>query len=71
MPEFIRVTFADPRDVFIDGQLSGRTQATLRVEKGTHTIHLGEPRNYTPNWRRPRVEKTSPIKPLEVSFDQI
>jgi len=71
MPEFIRVTFADSRDVFIDGQLSGRTQQTLRVEKGTHTIHLGDPRNYEPSFRRPRVEKTSPIKPLEVTFDKV
>ena len=69
--EYITVTYSGAqRDVYIDGDLSGSTGETLRVDKGTHVINLGDPRNYTPKWRRPYVADTSPIAPLEVTFER-
>ena len=67
--EFIVVRFRDPRDVFVDGMQMGRTDETLRVEAGRHTIDLGDPPNYNPNWRRPDVQGTTSLKPMEVLFD--
>jgi len=68
--EFVRVRFAEDRQVFIDGTPSGRTNQTLRVETGTHTFNLGNPRDYVPAWRRPVVENTSAIRPLVVTFEK-
>lgn len=42
--EYIIVRFPRSRRVYIDGDESGRTGMRLRVEEGTHTINLGEPR---------------------------
>jgi hypothetical protein len=66
--EYVTVVFPDDRQVFIDGTASGRTNLTLQVETGTHTFNLGSPRNYTPAWRRPQVQGTTAIDPLEVTF---
>ena len=69
--EYITVTFPGPkRDVYIDGNLAGRTNETLSVEKGRHTINLGKPRDYVPKWRRPKVEGTNPVTPMEVVFEK-
>jgi len=67
--EFIVVRFRDPRDVFVDGMPLGRTGEKLRVDKGKHTVHLGDPRNYDPTRRRPDVRGTTSIKPMEVFFE--
>lgn len=66
--EFIIVRFRDARDVFVDGLHLGKTGEKLRVQKGKHTINMGDPRNYDPAWRRPDVQGTTSIKPMEVLF---
>jgi hypothetical protein len=66
--EHLLVIFPASRTVLIDGEKSGRTNKILRVEEGTHTISLGEPRDYTPSSRTLNVKGTSPIKPNEVTF---
>lgn len=58
------------RTVFVDGEECGRTGKILRVERGKHTINLGDPRNYSSKWRRPLVENTTAIKPLKVEFEK-
>lgn len=68
--ELIIVVFPEDRDVFIDGEKNGRTNQTLRVEEGRHTINLGDPRDYDPKWRRPLVTGTTVIRPLEVIFEK-
>jgi hypothetical protein len=67
--EFIVVRYKDKRDVFVDNMQMGMTGEKLRVGAGKHTIHLGDPRDYDPAWRRPDVRGTTSIKPMEVSFD--
>ena len=42
--EFIVVQYPEKREVFIDGQLCGLTDATLYIQTGTHRFHLGEPK---------------------------
>lgn len=69
--EYIRVVFPDDRPLWIDGQQCGRTNRKFKLEKGTHTIHLGDPRNYAPNWRRPTLENTTPANPMIVTFEKV
>ena len=68
--EYIVVTYPEKRTVFIDGEETGSTNTTLRVDEGTHNIHLGEPRDYEPKWRRPTVTGTTSTKPMEVLFEK-
>ena len=56
------------RNVFMDGHLLGKTNKTLRVEKGKHRFDLGVPNNYTPQFRKRTVKDTTQILPMEVEF---
>lgn len=69
--EYIIVQYPDVRTVYIDGEENGSTGDTLRVEEGTHTINLGDPRDYTPKWRRPQVTDTSARQPMIVEFEPL
>jgi hypothetical protein len=66
--EHVLVQYPVSRTVLIDGEESGKTNAVLRVEEGTHTFSLGGPQNYKPSSRTVNVKGTSPIKPREVTF---
>jgi PEGA domain len=68
--EYVIVRYVRKRTVYIDGEDSGETGERLRVEEGTHTIHLGDPRDYTPKWRRPTVTGTTTSKPMEIEFEE-
>ena len=70
--EYIIVRFPRKRTVYIDAdeEGSGQTDERLRVEEGTHTINLGDPRDYKPKWRRPTVTDTTPLKPMEIEFEE-
>lgn len=67
--EYLIVRYRRKRTVYIDGEEFGETGERLRVEEGTHTINLGDPRDYTPKWRRPTVTGTTSIAPMEIEFD--
>ncbi len=69
--EYIKVTYPESRTVYIDGEENGDTGAILRVEEGTHTINLGDPRDYKPKWRRPVVTDTTSRDPMIVEFEPI
>lgn len=68
--EYIRVTYPESRTVYIDGEENGDTGAMLRVEEGRHTINLGDPRDYTPKWRRPVVTGTNSRDPMVIEFER-
>lgn len=70
MTEYIIVRFPRERDVYIGGVLNGKTNQRLRVPTGRHHIHLGNPKDYEPAYRRPYVKDTTLIKPMEVLFDE-
>ncbi len=67
--EYIRVTYRRKRTVYIDGEDNGETGQRLRVEEGRHTINLGDPRDYRPKWRRPRVTGTTTVEPMIIEFE--
>lgn len=68
--ENVIIKYPETRTVFIDGEDSGMTNTVLRIEAGTHTFNLGEPKDYMPSFRRRKVTGTSPVKPMEVTFEK-
>ncbi len=67
--EYIVVHYPETRTVYIDGEENGETGDMLRVEEGTHTINLGDPRDYAPKWRRPQVTDTTSRQPMIIEFE--
>jgi len=55
----------------MDGNSTGKTNETLRIEEGTHIFDLGEPKNYSPRFRRAKVTNTTQIKPMEIAFSPV
>jgi hypothetical protein len=69
MDESVWVTYVADRDVFVDGQLSGRTNQLMTVETGTHTFDLGLPQTYLPHEITKKVTGTTSLAPLELKFE--
>lgn len=61
--EYVVVSYAKRRDVFIDGQRAGKTGDTLMVETGTHFFDLGAPQDYVPAQVAMAVEDTTSVGP--------
>jgi len=69
--ENVIIKYPETRTVFIDGEDTGMTNTILRIEAGSHTFDLGEPKNYKPSSRKRKVKGTSPVKPIEVIFEKV
>jgi hypothetical protein len=67
--EFLLVHFPRSRRVKVDDKYNGRTEELIPLEAGHHTVRLGPPYNFTPDSREVLLKDTSPLTPLEVSFD--
>ena len=70
MPSFqyVKVNFEEKRTVYAGGNALGETNCTLRVNSGTHTFDLGDPRDYTPDSIRRKVANTSVSNPMQLAF---
>ncbi len=66
--EYVTVTYPSDRVVYIDDNENGRTNQVLRVNEGTHTFDLGDPKDYSPSEQTLSVSGTNSIVPLEVVF---
>ncbi|MGZ5476613.1 MAG: hypothetical protein ACXW3E_12035 [Thermoanaerobaculia bacterium] len=69
MDESVWVDYVVDRDVFVDGQLCGRTNALMTVETGTHTFDLGLPQTYLPREITKKVTGTTSLDPLVIKFE--
>ncbi|HKG94798.1 MAG TPA: hypothetical protein VKA84_22985 [Gemmatimonadaceae bacterium] len=69
--EFILVSYPRRRRVFVDGEQCGFTNEVIQIDGGTHRIDLGEPANYTPQFRRPDISGTAVFDPLLLEFDLV
>lgn len=69
MDETVKVIYSARRDVFVDGQLWGRTNRAFTVETGTHTFDLGDPVTYIPPQITVRVAGTLPQVPMIIKFE--
>jgi hypothetical protein len=70
MDEHVIVRYPTERKVFVDGKELGLTGKVLTVERGTHRFDLGQPLDYVPKFRRPKVTGTSLGEPMEVVFEE-
>lgn len=66
--EYVVVKYYRKRNVFMDGNLVGKTGETLMVQEGTHRFELGQPINYTPSFRKAQVTSTIATDPMQISF---
>jgi len=70
--EYIVVLFASERDVLIGGALRGRTNKTILVEAGRHTITLGVGADGRPDFMPARMKvtvcQTDPAEPMKLVF---
>ncbi len=64
--EYVVVSYAEDRNVRIDGRVAGKTNDTLMVEKGHHIFDLGDPRDYKPASVEKDVQNTTSVGPLLV-----
>jgi hypothetical protein len=62
--EFVVVNYPEVRDVSIDGEVAGKTNDTLMLERGHHTFDLGIPKDYEPESVEKNVQDTTEIIPL-------
>jgi hypothetical protein len=66
--EYLLVSFTEDRDVLLDDRLIGRTNETLEVEAGFHTVALTPPEDYLPASQDVAVRDTSAMTPARVVF---
>jgi hypothetical protein len=64
--ESVVVTYPKERDVRVDGQVAGKTNDTLMVDRGHHIFDLGEPRDYQPSSVEWNVQNTTSVSPLVI-----
>jgi len=63
--------FLDDRDLIVGGENQGTTNQTVELARGTHTITLGPPRDFTPKTMKIVLKDTTVISPMEVRFEKI
>jgi predicted amino acid dehydrogenase len=71
MDEFVKVTFPDRRQVYVDGNPNGFTNEPTQVQTGTHTFDQGAPRNYKPSSQTVRVKGTLAPRPMIIAFQPL
>ncbi len=69
MIQYVKVNYFRSRNVYVDGEKSGKTNKIIRVDEGTHEFDLGEPKNYSPTKYKKKVKGTTAIKPMELDFE--
>jgi hypothetical protein len=69
--EWVKVNYAESRDVFIDHQKSGKTNMKLIVGEGTHDFDLGDPKDYCPLTQKRTVTGTTEEFPMQIDFEKV
>ena len=67
--EYVIVKYPTSRDVYINGERNGKTNESLRVDAGSNTFDLGEPRDYHPVSVEAVIEDTNVLEPKEIEFE--
>lgn len=62
--EYVVVSYPAGRNVRLDGQVAGKTNDTLMVERGHHRFDLGDPHDYQPPSVQKNVQDTTSVTPL-------
>ena len=67
----IKFKFLANRELMVDGENQGTTNQTVELTRGTHTIALGPPQDFTPKTMKIVLKDTTVISPMEVRFEKI
>lgn len=67
----IKFKFLDDRDLIVGGDNQGTTNQTVELARGTHTVTLGRPVDFTPKTMKIVLKDTTVISPMEVRFEKI
>ena len=67
----IKFKFLEDRDLIVGGENQGTTNQAGELARGTHTITLGPPRDFTPKKMKIVLKDTTVISPMEVRFEKI
>ena len=67
----VKFKFLENRDLTVDGENQGTTNQTVELARGTHTIALGPPQDFTPKTIKIVLKDTTVISPMEVRFEKI
>ena len=67
----IKFKFLEDRDLIVGGDNEGTTNQTVELARGTHTITLGLPLDFTPKTMKIVLKDTTVISPMEVRFEKI
>ncbi len=67
----IKFNFLEDRDLIVGGDNQGTTNQTVELARGTHTITLGPPMDFTPKTMKVVLKDTTVISPMEVRFEKI
>jgi hypothetical protein len=62
--EYVVVSYSGDRNVRVDGQVAGKVNDTLMVERGHHIFDLGNPQDYQPPAVEKNVQNTTTVTPL-------
>ena len=62
----VRFRFLEDRDLIVGGEHHGTTNETVELARGTHTITLGPPLDFTPKEMKIVLKETTVISPIEV-----
>ena len=67
----IKFKFLEDRDLIVGGENQGTTNQTVELARGTHTITLGPPRDFSPISMTIVLKDTDVVSPMEVRFEKI
>jgi hypothetical protein len=67
----IKYKFLANRELIVGEENHGTTNQAIELTRGTHTITLGSPEDFTPNEVTVVLKDTSVISPMEVRFEKI
>ena len=68
MKEFLKVSFPEPRDVLINGEINGETNTLLELDEGRYTVSLAPPPDFTPEQQPVDLQDTCMATPKEIEF---
>ena len=67
----VKFKFLEDRELIVGGETHGKTNQTVELARGTHTVTLGPPSDFIPKKMKVVLKDTTVISPMEVRFEKI
>lgn len=62
------IKYKNDRTVLVDGEVLGKANQTLLLERGHHSVTLDGPQDYQPPRWEGVIENTNPLEPFQLAF---